>query len=231
VTREPLSIILDMDGLMLDTEPISLRAWRAAALDLGYVLDDQICDAMIGRPAGANIEQLREHFGDAFPGEALLVSAGERYRALLGDGIPHKAGLLDFLRFLEARHLPRAVATSTATGLAREKLERAGVLGYFEVVVGGDMVARGKPAPDIFLAAASRIGANPAGCIVLEDSGPGVFGAAAAGMRPVLIPDGREPSAEVRAAAFAVVGSLTDAGRLIHDLLGPIPAGGHSPTP
>ena len=218
---KPLCVLLDMDGLMLDTEPISLRAWRAAAEDLGYVLDDGICEAMIGRPATANVAQLRAHFGDDFPGEALLAAAADGYRALLeSGGVPHKAGLEDFLRFLDARSIPRAVATSTATSLAREKLSRAGVLGYFDVVVGGDLVERGKPAPDIFLAAAARLGARPSDCVVLEDSGPGVLGAAAAGMRPILIPDGREPRPDVRAAAAAVVESLHDAARLIETWLG-----------
>lgn len=218
---KPLYVLLDMDGLMLDTEPISLSAWRAAAAELGYVLDDGICEAMVGRPATANVVQLRDHFGDDFPGDALLVAANERYRRLLeAGGVPHKAGLEDFLRFLDARSIPRAVATSTATSLAREKLTRAGVLGFFDVVVGGDLVARGKPAPDIFLAAAARLGAAPADCVVLEDSGPGVLAAAAAGMRPILIPDGRGPGPEVRSAAAAVVESLHDAARLIDRWLG-----------
>jgi beta-phosphoglucomutase-like phosphatase (HAD superfamily) len=66
----------------------------------------------------------------------------------------------------------------------------------------------GKPAPDIFLEAALRLEQRPADCAVLEDSGPGIQAAAAAGMRAILIPDGREPSAETRRAAYAVVASL-----------------------
>ena len=215
-----LGVILDMDGLMLDTEPISLRVWREAAMDLGYELSDAICDAMIGRTSAANCEQLRTHFGPDFPAEELARTAGVRYRAHLErHGVPHKPGLVDFLSFLDRRALPRAVATSTATELARRKLAQAGVLGYLEVVVGGDRVERGKPDPAIFLAAARAIGVAPAQCVALEDSGPGVTGAAAAGMRPILIPDGRLPDAQVRASAYAVAESLTAAKALIEALI------------
>ena len=84
---------------------------------------------------------------------------------------------------------PRAVATSTRRERARAKLARRGLLARFAALVGGDEVARGKPAPDIFLLAAARLGVAPADCVVLEDSEPGVRGALAAGMMPIMVPD------------------------------------------
>ena len=216
----PLAIILDMDGLMLDTEPISLRIWKAAAVELGYVLTEDVCDAMIGRTAAANVTSLIEHFGADFPAAEIARSAGVRYRAHLeAHGVPRKAGLEELLSFLDRRGLARAVATSTDTALARRKLEQAGVLGYFEIVVGGDQVERGKPEPDIFLRAAACLGCDPADCVVLEDSGPGIHAAAAAGMRPILVPDGRAPSESARRTAYATVESLAAARELIEALL------------
>src|SRR4051812_44701886 len=97
-----LAVILDMDGLLLDTEPISLRAWREAALECGYELDDDTCDRMIGLSQLANREMLLGHFGEMFPIDALVDLAQERYRKALDDeGVPHKPGLLDFIRFLD----------------------------------------------------------------------------------------------------------------------------------
>ena len=133
--------------------------------------------------------------------------------------MPHKPGLVTFLEYLHARRVPRAVATSTATAIATDLLERAGVRHHFTVIVGGDQVERGKPAPDIFLAAATRLGSPPDECLVLEDSGPGIRAAAAAGMRPILVPDRSEPAPEVRQLAYAVVGSLADAQSVIEQLL------------
>jgi HAD superfamily hydrolase (TIGR01509 family) len=127
---------------------------------------------------------------------------------LEAEGVPRKPGLVELLELLRARDVPRAVATSTAGRLARHKLEQAGVGGYFEVIVGGDEVAHGKPAPDIFLAAADRLRQQPTRCAVLEDSGPGIRAAYDAGMVPILIPDGRPPAEETRRLAAFVVESL-----------------------
>ena len=222
------AVILDMDGLMLDTEPISLRAWRQSAVELGYVLDDDLCGRMIGLNAATNKAMLRAHFGAAFPADELAQSAYTRYREWLErDGVPHKAGLMRFLAFLAARDVPRAVATSTGRALARHKLERAGVLRFFDVVVGGDDVTRGKPAPDIFLAAADRLRCAPDECVVLEDSGPGIRGAAAAGMTSILIPDGRQAAPETLAAATYVADSLDEAQTIVARMLDAVPVSRH----
>ena len=109
----PLAVILDMDGLMLDTEPMSLRAWREAAAELGYRLTDDLCRQTIGLGATATTQLLAQHFGGDFPAAQLATRAIARYQAALGtSGVPHKPGLLEFLRFLDTRRLPRAVATS-----------------------------------------------------------------------------------------------------------------------
>jgi HAD superfamily hydrolase (TIGR01509 family) len=215
-----LAIILDMDGLLLDTEPISLRVWTQAARDLGYELTDAVGERMIGVGQAENKAMLLRHFGAACPVDELAALAQAHYRvALESGGVPHKPGLTDFLGFLDERRIPRAVATSTATELASHKLRQAGVLHHFAIVVGGDQVSRGKPAPDIFLEAAARLGQRPRDCVVLEDSGPGIRAAVAAGMHAILIPDGREPAVETRAAANAVVESLSAARVLIEQLI------------
>lgn len=215
-----LAVILDMDGLLLDTEPISMRVWKQAAQDLGYALDDEVCERMIGVGQAGNKVMLLRHFWNEFPVDDLIGLAQASYReALDADGVPHKPGLLAFVRFLDERQIPRAVATSTATELARHKLRQARVLHHFEIVVGGEQVSRGKPDPDIFLEAAARLGHHPEDCVVLEDSGPGVRAAVAAGMRSILIPDGREPGAKVRAAAHAVVDSLSAARVVIERMM------------
>jgi HAD superfamily hydrolase (TIGR01509 family) len=175
---------------------------------------------MVGLNVPACKDLLRVRFGPDFPVDQLEASAGAIYFDLIEThGAPVKPGLAELIRFLDDRRIPKAVATSTATGLALHKLSRAGVLNHFEVVVGGDQVARGKPHPEIYLLAASRISQRPGDCVVLEDSEPGVLAAAAAGMKPILIPDMRPPSDRSRAAAFAVVPSLSEAVPVIRQML------------
>ena len=110
-------------------------------------------------------------------------------------GIPLKPGLAAFLAAVDALGLKKAVATSTARKRALYKLNLAGVPGTIETLAGGDEVARGKPAPDLFLLAAERLGVPPAECLAFDDSDPGVLAARAAGMRVVIIPDQKRPSA------------------------------------
>jgi HAD superfamily hydrolase (TIGR01509 family) len=215
------SVIFDMDGLMLDTERIALRVWRQAANDLGVALDDAVAEQMVGRSRATNQLMLQAHFGDKLSFDDLSALAEARYQAALEtEGVPRKPGLIEILDMLRARGVPRAVATSTARKLALHKLDQAGVLGYFDVVVGGDDVEHGKPSPDIFLRAADRLGVRPAECVVLEDSGPGIHAASAAGMLPILVPDGgRLPSTDACALAAYVAESLPAAHRLLERLL------------
>ena len=215
------SVIFDMDGLMLDTERIALGVWRQAAIDLGVALDDALAEQMVGRSRAANRLMLQAHFGHRVSFDDLAALAEARYQAVLAsEGVPRKPGLIELLDMLRARGIPLAVATSTARALAHHKLGQAAVLGYFDVVVGGDDVVHGKPSPDIFLRAADRLGARPAECVVLEDSGPGIHAASAAGMLPILVPDGgRLPPVEIRRLAVYVAESLPVAQRILERLL------------
>ncbi|MEZ4662666.1 MAG: HAD family hydrolase [Caldilineaceae bacterium] len=107
------------------------------------------------------------------------------------------------------------MATSTARPLALKKLTTTGLIDRFATIVGGDEVPNGKPAPDIFLAAAARLAVAPARCLVLEDSEAGVRAAHAAGMQSIMVPDLKAPSAAVKALALTVVQSLTDVSQLL----------------
>jgi beta-phosphoglucomutase-like phosphatase (HAD superfamily) len=111
--------------------------------------------------------------------------------------------------------MPRAVATSTRAPLAQRKLEAAGLLGYFDVVCTSSDVAHPKPAPDVYLLAAERLGVSPAQCLVLEDSPTGVRAALAAGMTVVQVPDLLAPDDAVRALGHRIVGSLEEAQALL----------------
>jgi len=111
---------------------------------------------------------------------------------------------------LDAYGIPRAVATSTRRARAEVKLRQSALLPRFTALVGGDEVAHGKPAPDIYLEAARRLGVPARACLVLEDSDPGVRAALAAGMTPIMVPDLLPPSHDLLARGVIVDSSLTD---------------------
>ena len=193
--KEVRGFIFDMDGLMLDTERIALQSWHYAFDGFGLRVEDAILQSMVGRRVEESKGILAEHLPEGAPIEQIYHVACTYYRDwMIENTVPLKTGIRELLDFLVEEDFPRIVATSTETDLAHHKLASAGIDDYFEHVVGGDQVLNGKPAPDIFLKAASMLGLAPEECIVLEDSEPGIQGACAAGMRAVLIPDLREPT-------------------------------------
>ncbi len=205
------AVIFDMDGLMLDTEPLAARAWTDAALAMGITFDHAVTPRLIGRNFSDCQTLLRAHHGAAYPVEALMAHWGVAYDAIVArEGIALKAGLIELLDWLEARGVAKAVATSTRRSRALAKLLHTGLAARFVALVGGDEVARGKPAPDIFLATAARLGAAPADCVVLEDSEPGVRAALAAGMTPIMVPDLHPAPPDLVAADLLVLSSLHD---------------------
>ncbi|HYO08143.1 MAG TPA: HAD family phosphatase [Tepidisphaeraceae bacterium] len=205
------AVIFDMDGLMLDSERVYKEVFNRAAADCGVVFEEELHEQLLGRTSQDTTEILRRRWGD----EALLKRFSERsahhYEVCFGQTPPPiKRGLIELLDFIESRGVPKVVATSTRRSRAIPKLERAGLLGRFASVTTGDQVQRGKPAPDIFLLAASTIPADPRACIVLEDSEAGVAGAHAAGMTVCMVPDLKQPCEEVRGKAQGVYESLLE---------------------
>ena len=194
---------------MLDTEPRYRIAWKRASAECGFELTDEIYKSLVGRGRKDAERTLSETFGPKFPPEKFRVLAA-RYeeQEFAGRPMPKKPGLNELLVFLDQRNVPLAVATSTERRLTLPRLARAGLLSKFEAIATGDEVSRGKPFPDLFLLAASRLGVAPSLCLVLEDSEAGVFAAGAAGMQVFQVPDLVEPSAEARRAATGVFHSL-----------------------
>lgn len=210
----PEAVVFDMDGLMLDSERAINDCMALAAVELGHVLPETLLLQMIGGGDGLCQRLLAGHIGDAASVE-LLARTEALYDAVADAGIDHRPGIVDLLDWLVARGIPRAVATSTKRPLAMRKLAAAGLLPYFDAVCTSSDVAAAKPAPDVYLLAAAKLGIPPARCLVLEDSPTGVRAALAAGMTPVQVPDMLVPDADARALGHRIVGSLGDAQRLL----------------
>lgn len=217
---QPIAVILDMDGLMLDTERMSRAAWMHALREHNLEIETSAYLRLIGRTVRDTQSMLMEWFGPSFPYTDLRARIQHYYDLdIAQNGIPTKPGLWELLEFLDAHGIARAVATSATSAFAERKLRVAGVFDRFTTVVCADMVANGKPAPDLFLESARRIGLPPRRCVVLEDSEPGIVAAHTAGMLPLMVPDLKPPDPEIRALCYRVLNSLSEAIPLLEGFL------------
>lgn len=207
----PAAVLFDMDGLMFDTETLAFRAWSRALAEHGLEMRASHYSRLIGRNMADARLILLDAYGPDTPVDA-LDAARFRYASAEVEerGVPMKPGLVALLDALDGLGIPRAMATSTGRERATGLLDRAGLTRRFHAIVCGDDITRGKPAPDIFLAAARRLNAPPATCLVLEDSEPGVRAAHAAQMKAVLVPDLAPIAPDARALAWRVVAELSD---------------------
>lgn len=181
------ALLFDLDGLMIDSEPLWLEVERDLAAELGLTWTPELARACVGTGLPNTIRTLRERLG-----APLEVAEGvERLvEGFLGrlDELRLKPGCAELVAAVHGR-LPLAVASSATHRLVCTILDHFALTACFDAVVTGDRVARTKPAPDVFLHAAERLGRRPAGCVVLEDSVAGVTAACAAGMRVIAVPE------------------------------------------
>jgi len=211
----PAAVIFDMDGLMFDTENLTIPLWEVAGKPFGYNLTREIVLRMVGISGEKARQALIDEFGPDFPYEAIR----DEYRILVSkeiekNGVPKKPGLMYLLDRLRAANIPLGVATSTRSPRAIDLLERAGILDRFKALTCGEDITNGKPAPDIFLLAAKKLGQPPCNCVGFEDSTAGLMGLHAAGIRSVYIKDVLDPPEEVLATVWHKCNDLSEAAAL-----------------
>ncbi|UCM91694.1 HAD family hydrolase [Streptomyces marincola] len=174
-------VIFDCDGVLVDSEPLALRVCVELGAELGWPLTEtEIVHRFLGRSERAVREQIAERLG-----EERAALWGERYRERLNAAIDAGLTAVDGIgEALDALALPHCIASSGMHDKMRRTLTRTGLYERFAGrIFSASEVARGKPAPDLFLHAAARMGVDPARCAVVEDSQYGVRAARAAGMR------------------------------------------------
>ena len=210
------AVVFDMDGLMLDTEPLYKSSWQQALAELGHELDDASYLRFVGRSTEDCEKDLVAQLGHAFPLENFRHRWPVLWRACADEqGIAAKAGLHELIAFVRNEGLPLALATSSDSSFTELSLGCVDLLGSFDVVVTGDQVTHLKPAPDIYIEAARRLAVDPRHCVALEDSEAGILAASRAGMVPLLVPSLKKPTEEAMEAAFRVLGSLHEARELL----------------
>ena len=191
--RNDYCVIFDMDGVIFDSERACLDTWTEAAV--GYGLEN--IRVVFDKCIGTNKNQTRQIVEDAYAaicGEGIadkLLSESSRlfHEKYDGGKLPIKDGVKEILEFLKSENVRCAVASSTRKAVVEEELRDAGLIDYFEEIVGGDSVKVSKPDPEIYLIACEKMKVNPERAFAIEDSYNGIRAAHAAGMRPIMVPD------------------------------------------
>ncbi|MEW1777703.1 HAD family phosphatase [Streptomyces sp. NPDC086777] len=216
-----LAVIFDLDGTLVDSEPNYYEATRRmlarhGVTDYTWVEHERL----VGISTRETVTLLRDRHGLRPPVAELLAEANRRYLELARTGTRAYPEMRKFVELLAAEGVPTAVASGSSPEAIEAILAGTGLGAHLRTAVSADEVARGKPAPDVFLEAARRLGAAPADCVVLEDAAPGVAAAYAAGMRCIAV-----PSTTARADLFGTADLLLRGGqaeftaRAAHDWL------------
>lgn len=178
------AVIFDMDGVLVDSEPIHSQICRSLFRELGFDLTDERHHSFVGYSNRAMWTELRQEFRLA-PSVDDLLDRGRQYVYAWFErlkDLPTVPGMQDLIWELAQRQLRMAIASSSSRELIELVVRKLGFQEYFPIMVSGDEVAHGKPAPDIFIMTAARLRVPPSECLVIEDSPHGVAGACAAGM-------------------------------------------------
>lgn len=209
------AVVFDMDGVLFDTERISCECCFQTAEEMGLKMTEEAVYGSCGR----NQEAVRAHViasmepwypNGSFPYEEYWSEVNKRFFARLEEELPLMKGVTELLDFLKASGKRLAVASSTRLEQVQKNLVRNGLDGYFDVVIGGDMIKASKPAPDIYLEACRRLCVKPENAAGIEDSFNGIRSVAAAGMLAVMIPDMVQPDEEIRNVYDHCFASLTE---------------------
>jgi HAD superfamily hydrolase (TIGR01509 family) len=212
-------VIFDMDGLMFDTERISIGAWQKA----GASYNIKIHEETIVKTIGLNIIETERVFKEDL-GEDLLfqkLKSGKMKNVLeyvKQNGMPVKKGFYETIKDLKKRGIKTAIATSSERERVETYLSYTNINDEFDTIVCGDEVQKGKPEPDIFLEAAKRVSCKPEECMVLEDSDNGLIAAYNAGMIPVYIEDIKRPQKSVLELIYKELESLFDVTGLLDEM-------------
>lgn len=205
------ALIFDMDGLLVDSEPLAAKAMADFLARFGQSPRPEIAARLLGRRLPEAIAIVRDAYGLAADLDELTRMYGAMRLAALRGNLRPMAGARELLAFGREAGLRLALATSGMREHVDVSLAESGLEGLFDAEVTGDQVQRGKPAPDLFLLAAQQLGVSPAVCVVLEDAPLGVEAAKAAGMRVIAVPNERTASLPFPVAPDTTVPNLSAA--------------------
>jgi HAD superfamily hydrolase (TIGR01509 family) len=203
------AVVFDLDGLLIDSEPLQAWAWHEYVARFGAVMTPNVLNRMLGLRAVDAVKIPIEMLDLPVDEATALRERDEIFVAAVPGAIQAHAGAHDLIDALRARDIPLALATSGHRRYVNLALASAGLAGLFDQEVTAELVTRGKPNPDVYLRAAELLNTPPNACLALEDAPNGVTAAKAAGMHCFAIPGDHATPASV-AHADATLESLED---------------------
>jgi len=206
------AVVFDIDGLMVDSEEVTLSIWKEKFREYGVDLTREYYTTLVGHSRLDIDDMLYRDFGSDIPFGRLLDETHEYMDTI---PLPVKKGLMEILENSRRAGLIMGVATSSNMSHAANSLANIGVRDYFNVVICGDMVNKSKPEPDIYLKAIEKLGVRPDEVWVIEDAEAGVEAGLRAGADVICVPDMKLPAQEVLDRATAVVPDLIGAWEVI----------------
>ena len=204
------AVLFDMDGLMVDTESLATEAFIHSAKKQGYDMTKEETLLVLGFTTKSIYEFWENYFKNSDVSGKQLVDDHYKYieNILFTTGPSKMPYIEELLKYLKESNYKVAVASSSNMDHIINNMEKTGLKKYIDEFASGAEVENGKPAPDVFLLAAERLGVKPENCLVLEDSKAGVIAGSSAGAKVIMVPDMFKPDEECKERTYRIVGNL-----------------------
>jgi HAD hydrolase, family IA, variant 3 len=204
------AVLFDIDGLMVDTESLATEAFIHSAKKQGYDMTKEETLMVLGFTTKSIYEFWENYFKNSDVSGKQLVDDHYKYieNVLFTTGPKKMPYIEELLKYLKENNYKVAVASSSNMNHIINNMEKTGLKKYIDEFASGAEVKNGKPAPDVFLLAAERLGVEPKKCLVLEDSKAGVIAGSSAGAKVIMVPDMFKPDDECKEKAYKIVNNL-----------------------
>lgn len=203
------AVVFDMDGVIFDTEKLILNGWGFVGEKYQIPKAKETCQKCFGTTNDVSREIFQKEYGMEFEYDWYKEHVRTYFNdCIKKDGIPLKAGVKEILYYLKENDYKIGLASSTRISVVKQELEMASIIHFFDDILGGDVLKRSKPFPDIYLKACENLNVEAQHAYAIEDSYNGIRAAYQAGMKAIMVPDMMPPTSEMEQKSHRIYNSL-----------------------